>query len=413
VAEPVVARSRAQPRRSREPLEPRRSQPTVRELAARFEREYVDVYLKNGSADHYRRHLRDHILPAIGDRSFDEVTRADVKGLHARLADRPGVADYVVCVVGSLYSRIIDDWELADIRNPASGVKRFGSRRRERFLSPAERQAVLAEIEAGLRVPRGRPGHIEPFSAWAIRLLMFTGQRRDEILTLKWPMVDWQHSSIHFPDTKTGQRSVAVSREVLGLLREIHDATGNPRSGLVLRGRNGTKVSAINRTWDRIREAVGIPDVRLHDLRHSFASDALMAGVPLAIVGELLGHRQPSTTKRYAHLADHVVRDALETATQRMLDAGRPSAPQASERPFIPLSDTQWSRVAPLVGASRPRGGPPVDLRKVVDGIRWVLERKTRWHDLPATFGSPTTCWRWHKRWTEDGTWRQLSSHLP
>lgn len=180
----------------------------------------------------------------------------------------------------------------------------------------------------------------------------------------------------------------------------------------MLRGRNGTKVSAINRTWDRVREAVGIPDVRLHDLRHSFASDALMAGVPLAIVGELLGHRQPTTTKRYAHLADHVVRDALETATQRMLDAGKAST-QAGERPFVPLTDTQWSVISPLVGADRPRGGPPVDLRKEVDGVRWVLERRTRWAALPATFGSPTTCWRWHKRWTEDGTWMRLTTLLP
>ena len=127
---------------------------------------------------------------------------------------------------------------------------------------------------------------------------MLTGLRRDEILTLTWPMVDWQHACFHLPDTKTGQRSVAISGEVVALLREIHDATGNPRSGLVVRGSRGTKLSWINETWDRVRKAVGIPDVRLHDLRHSFASDALMAGVPLAIVGEMLGHKQPTTTQR-------------------------------------------------------------------------------------------------------------------
>ncbi|MCB9702772.1 MAG: tyrosine-type recombinase/integrase [Myxococcales bacterium] len=407
--EPASARRTSSPRRSREPLKSRRSQITVRDVAARFEREYIAVYLKPGSASNYRRHLQDHILPAFGDRPFDQISRADIKGLHASLSDRPALADYVVCVVGSLYSRIIDDWELADIRNPASGVRRFGSRRRERFLSPAERRAVLAELEAGLRVPPSRRGHIERFSAWAIRLLMLTGQRRDEILTLRWSMVDWQHSCIHFPDTKTGQRSVAISREVMALLREIHNATGSPKSGLVLRGRNGTKIAALNRTWSRIRERVGIPDVRLHDLRHSFASEALMAGVPLAIVGELLGHRQAATTQRYAHLADNVVRDALETATKRMLDASKADSCQPNEPHFIPLTDAQWSLVAPLVGAERHRAGPPVDLRRVVDGIRWVHERKARWHDLPAVFGTPTTCWRWHKRWSEDGTWALVS----
>ncbi|MEZ4452187.1 MAG: tyrosine-type recombinase/integrase [Nannocystaceae bacterium] len=380
----------------------------MRELVERFEREYVDAYLKPGTAANYRRILREHILPVFGDRGFEQVTRADARAIHARLADQPDLADYVICVLGSLYSRIIDDWELAEMRSPTTGVKRFGSRRRERFLSPEERQAVLAEIDAGLGVRGWRAGHIEPYSAWAIKLLMLTGQRRDEILTLEWSMVDWQHACLHFPDTKTGQRSVAVSQEVLDLLREIHDASGNPRRGLVLQGRNKTKLSNINGTWDRIRRAVGIDDVRLHDLRHSFASDALMAGVPLAIVGELLGHRQPNTTKRYAHLADHVVRDALKAATRRMLHGAASGAGASGERAFVPLSDGQWSRVSGIVGADRPRGGPPVDLRKVIDGIRWVLQRKVRWHDLPASFGTATTCWRWHKRWSEDGTWAKV-----
>ncbi|MCB9701879.1 MAG: tyrosine-type recombinase/integrase [Myxococcales bacterium] len=415
----LPASSRSTARSTVQARAPRPPHPTLTELADRFERLYIDVYLKPASAANYRRHLRSHILPALGERPFDQVSRADARALHASLADRPNVADYVVCVLGSLYTRIIDDWELADIRNPTAGLRRFGSRRRERFLSPAERRAVLAELDAGLRIPRGRPGQIEPFSAWALRLLMLTGQRRDEILSLRWAMVDWKHSCIHYPDTKTGQRSVQISRETIALLREIHEATGSPRAGLVLRGRNGGKLRCINETWDRVRQAVGIADVRLHDLRHSFASDALMAGVPLAIVGELLGHRQASTTKRYAHLADHVVRDALETATQRIVGAdqaapawGTPSATGAGDPTFSPISDAVWARIAPLVGAERPRAGPPVDLRSVIDGIRWVLDRRARWRELPPRFGTPTTAWRWHKRWSADGTWERVCGVL-
>ena len=397
-----------------EQVSPARAQShTVRVLAERFEREFISVYLKPGSAANYRRNLRDHILPVFGDRHFLEVSRSEVKALHGRLCERPGLADYVLCVIGSLYTRIIEDWELSDMRNPTAGIKRFGSRRVERFLSPEERRAVDDVLERRKKVHHGHQGYIEPFSVWGIKLLMLTGLRRNEVLTLTWPMVDWQHSCFHLPDTKTGQRTVVVSNEVIRLLREIHDATGNPRQGVVVRGRRGTKLSSLNVTWSAIREEAGIPDVRLHDLRHSFASDALMAGVPLAIVGEMLGHKQARTTMRYAHLANSVVRDALETTTSRILSAteGSVGAGQGVA-PFVPMSDAQWSRVAQIIGADRPRGGSPVDLRNVVDGVRWKLERSARWSDIPSYLGTRTTCTRWYKRWVASGAWKSVVAVL-
>ncbi|MGB1013489.1 MAG: tyrosine-type recombinase/integrase [Nannocystaceae bacterium] len=105
-------------------------------------------------------------------------------------------------------------------------------------------------------------GRIEPFSAWAIRLLMLTGLRKSEVLGLEWPMVDWQHSCFHLPETKRGQRTVLVSDEVITLLREIASAYNNPRTGLVIRGRNDTKLTGLNYTWNSLRQAAGIPDVR-------------------------------------------------------------------------------------------------------------------------------------------------------
>ena len=82
----------------------------------------------------------------------------------------------------------------------------------------------------------------------------------------------------------------------------------------------------------------------------------------------------------------------------------------SGERAFKPLRDDQWARVAGLVGAGKTRGGAPVDLRRIVDGIRWVLERGAKWREVPAGYGAPTTCWRWHKRWVEDGTWGRLEA---
>ncbi len=384
-------------------------QPTVRALSERFIKEYVDVYLRPGTAAGYRLCLKNHILPVLGDRPFDTVSRRDARALHASLSDRRGTADTALNVLGSLYTRIIDDWELSDMRNPTAKIRRFGSRRVERFLSPEERRRLETVLEDGLRIPPGKSGHLERFSVWAIRLLMLTGLRRNEILSLTWPMVNWQHSALFLPETKTGQRTVVVSREVLALLREIHEATRIP-NGLVIRGRNGNKLKSLNSTWETVRVNAGIPDVRLHDLRHSFASDALMSGVPLAVVGELLGHRQPSTTKRYAHLSNSVVREALETTTRRIVSAS--SATPTQTRSFVPLTDCQWRAIAPIVEATRKPGGRSVDLRATVDGIRWVLERKAKWRELPAEYGTPTTTWRWYKRWRERGVWAQIEDAI-
>jgi hypothetical protein len=205
----------------------------------------------------------------------------------------------------------------------------------------------------GLQIPPGRKGHLDRMGVWALQLLSLTGLRRDEIRDLTWPMVDWQHSCLNLPDTKTGQRNVPVPSQVMALLRRIHDHTGNRKEGLVVHSRTGRKLSGLNLTWKNIREAVGIPDVRLHDLRHSFASDALMGGVPLAIVGEMLGHRQPSTTKRYAHLANRVVREALEH-TAGIIVAATNTCPRAAG------GAVRAAARRPVGGDRHPRGrGPP------------------------------------------------------
>ena len=166
---------------------------TVRDLADRFVREYVDVYLKPGTAINYRKHIADHILPALGDRDFESVTRNDVQALHASLKDVKASANYVVCVVGSLYTRIIDDWVMSTMNNPNHKIRLFKLKTRERFLTPEERRHVEETLLRGLQIPSGRKGHLDRMGVWALQLLSLTGLRRDEILTLTWPMVDWQH----------------------------------------------------------------------------------------------------------------------------------------------------------------------------------------------------------------------------
>ncbi len=385
---------------------------TLRELAERFVRVHADARLKPGTAYNYRHYLASVILPALGDRDFRSVKRSEINELHAKMKDTPGAANSMLAAASSLFTWIFRELELEDLRNPAIGIEHFATKKRERFLTPEERQRVQAVIEAGLKIPASRKGHLHIASVWALDLLALTGRRRNEIVLLKWEMIDWQHSIMDLPDTKGGQLKVAVSAHVLGLLKHIHDQTGNPRSGYVLRGPRGTRLKSINRTWENIRGAAEIPDVRLHDLRHSFASDALMCGVPLAVVGEMLGHKHARTTQRYAHLANHVVRQGLEAATARIVEATRPVA-MLVPPPFERISDQKWKGIAAMVEATRGTGGGPrTDLRRIVDAVRWVLHTGAKWRDLPAELGKASTCWRWYERWCGDGTWPKIAAAL-
>ena len=199
----------------------------------------MDVYLKPGTAINYRKHIADHILPALGDRDFESVTRNDVQALHASLKNIKASANYVVCVVGSLYTRIIDDWKLSSMSNPNHKIRLFKLKTRERFLTPEERRHVEETLLRGLQIPPGRKGHLDRMGVWALQLLSLTGLRRDEILTLTWPMVDWQHGCLNLPETKTGQRNVPVPSQVMTLLkpdpRPHRQPQGRPRGPLAHR----------------------------------------------------------------------------------------------------------------------------------------------------------------------------------
>jgi integrase/transposase len=417
-------------------VEPARSQiETLRSLAERFIRVHVDVRLKPGTAERYRQNIRDVILPykeiedkptednetagkptedkpTFGERDFRSIKRSEINALHASLSKTPAAANSVLGTISSMFTWIYEDRELPDLRNPAFGIERFPLKKRERFLTPEERQRVQAVIDAGLKIPAGRKGHLHISTVWAFDLLGLTGRRRNEIVLLKWEMVNWQHAFLDLPDTKGGQLKIQVSKHVLGLLKYIHDQTGNPRTGYVLRGPKGTRIKSINRSWENVRAAAGIPDVRLHDLRHSFASDALMCGVPLAVVGAMLGHKHDRTTQRYAHLANDVVRDGLEAATDRIVGATR-AVVMLEPPPFERLTDREWKRIAAIVEATRGTcGGKRTDLRRAVDAIRWVLHNGAKWREMPKDLGRATTCWRWYERWCGNGTWTRITAAL-
>ena len=193
---------------------------------------------------------------------------------------------------------------------PTRHVRQYRDTSRERFLAPEEYRHLgdtLKRLEA--------EGSMMPSAVAAIRLLMLTGCRSDEILTLQWDDVDRTSRVLRLRDSKTGPRMVPLTRPVLKVLDGIERVEGVP---WVLRGaKDGSRLACLSHHWRRIRQETGLHDVRVHDLRHSYASRALALGEGLPAIGWLLGHVRVSTTAKYAHL----VRDAERTAAIRTGDS--------------------------------------------------------------------------------------------
>ena len=217
-------------------------------------------------------------------------------------------ANEAVAVLSRMLNRA-EAWGLVPPgANPCRHVARYRRRRRERFLTEPEFRRigrVLAALEAEGRVP-------VPAAA-ALRLLMLTGCRCNEILTLRWDDVRPGAREIRLRDSKTGPRVVALSPAAGRVLAALPRDAGNP---WVIAGRRpGTRLRHLGYYWHRVREPAGLDDVRLHDLRHSFASRALALGESLPMIGKLLGHSKLQTTARYAHLArDSIMESAARVA---------------------------------------------------------------------------------------------------
>ncbi len=292
--------------RGEDPAEERdqaRKAATVAELAQRYLTEYLGPKRKASTLREFRRTIERDILPRLGKRRVSDLTLADVDRLHQALKDSPVQANRTVTILSSMLARA-ERWGLRPLgSNPCKFVERFKESKRERFLSPAE----LGRLGEALRESEGKE---HPSALLAIRLLTLTGMRRGEVMNLRWDQVDFRNRLLLLADSKTGRKAVPVGAPALKLLSEAERAEGNP---FVCYGtRPGAPFVGLQKVWERVRKLAGLEDVRLHDLRHSFASVGAAAGFGLFVIGKVLGHSQTSTTQRYAHLAEDPVRDASE-----------------------------------------------------------------------------------------------------
>ena len=283
--------------------------PTVSDLAERYQREYVAMRCKPLTISHYRIMLRKHIVPALGERLVADVEYKDILAFHNSLHHMPTVANRAADILVKMFN-LSDAWGWRPSgTNPARGVPRFRVEKHERFLTREE----LFRLGQALRAaPAERLASTH--AAAAIRLLVLTGCRRNEILGLRWDDLNFDTSQMRLPDTKTGTRMAPLTPAVARVLSGLSRTPNNP---WVFPGRKkGTRRVNLNDSWDRVRRHAELDDVRLHDLRHTFASRALALGEGLPMIGDLLGHRMVTTTARYAHLA----RDSVREATAKVGD---------------------------------------------------------------------------------------------
>ena len=294
-----------------EPLDADALPPTVADLAERYLREYVDVHNKPATAAHYRIMLGKHIVPALGALVVAEVERKDILALQYGLRDKPTVANRAVDMLVKMFN-LAELWEMRPAgRNPCKAVRRYKVElHKERFLTPKE----LAPARPDARCGTGRAAGVAP-----------RGRRDSSSDPDRMPTQRDSRTAVDGCELRRGRALAGrfqdgarivplppAAADVLAVLPRIPD---NP---WVFPGKKrGTHQSNINDSWDRIRRRAGLDGVRLHDLRHTFASRALALGEGLPMIGELLGHRRVNTTARYAHLA----RESVRASTARVAES--------------------------------------------------------------------------------------------
>ena len=306
--------------------------------------ELADMYLKDGPAakpnkkesswQTDRSNIERHTKPMLGDRPVRKLTQAEIakfqtdvaagrnradvrtkKRGRAIVSGGPGAASRALAVLGAMLQFGVDRKLIPT--NPAKGVPLIKLQRRERFLSEAE-VARLADAISGME----STGDLPRTSAAAIRLLLLTGCRKGEILSLKWDWVDIERGVLRLPDSKTGAKTVPLGSAALAIIAELPRKT----EFVLPAGKGDGHFAGLQKDWERVRDKAGLRGLRIHDMRHSFASFAVADGISLFVTGKVLGHRQARTTEGYSHLADDPLKQAAEQTSRRIARAMSKSA---------------------------------------------------------------------------------------
>jgi integrase len=312
---------------------------TVAELAKVFLADHVELKRKAKTLADYRQYLEGVVIPKLGMCKVDKVTTADIARLHNRMQARPYAANKVLSILASMFAFAERRKIIRVGSNPVRGIERYPERSRERYLTTmelarlgeairdAETSGIVWEIDSKKPTAKHAPKEenrrvkIGPHAAAAIRLLIFTGARLREILHLKWEHVDFERGTFLVPDSKTGKKYLVLNAPSLAVLSKLSRVGSYVIAGDSAGQKDEKPRADLARPWRAVSKSAGMSDLRIHDLRHTYASIGAGAGLGLPVIGKLLGHNQSSTTQRYAHLDADPVRRASENIGGRIAAA--------------------------------------------------------------------------------------------
>jgi integrase len=304
-------------------LKQSRAAPTVRDLADRFLSDYVPRKRISTQRD-YKRQIAVNILPAIGNLKVDAVTFADMDRLHRAMSERASTQANRTIAVASKMFTMAKNWSMRSGDNPCKGVERNHENKRK----------VYATLEELTRIAVVLDGLEDQGAANAIRLMLLTGARRGETLNTQWSDIHFKTKTWTKPASTTNQKGehiLPLSAAALALLKDMHEAA--PANGGYLfpppRGKTEHRLD-LDDAWAIVRKTANVPHLRLHDLRHTYASVLVSVGLSLPVIGALLGHTTAQTTHRYAHLFDDPLRAATERASA--IITGVPAAAVPAKR---------------------------------------------------------------------------------
>jgi integrase len=326
-----AARARAKEIRRRLPdgydplsiIEAERGAKTVAGMCQRFVEDHLPNLRPKTAAD-YRSMIEREILPAIGKLKLVDVKPDDIDGLHRKMSRghgehraRPYRANRVAALLSKMFGLAVHRWQWLSA-NPVRGLQRNHEAKRERYLVNGE----LQRLSEALAV------HEDRQAANIVRMLLLTGSRRGEVFAMRWADLNLTDGTWTKPASTTKQKKThtaplsAPARQLLSELRESAEANAE----YVFPGRWGGHRTEVRRAWRELCGAANIKGVRLHDIRHSFASQLVSSGFSLVVVSELLGHSSTVTSARYSHLFDSVARQAAERVGAVIVGNGKPSA---------------------------------------------------------------------------------------
>lgn len=299
---------------------------SVGALWAKYLQDHAQISKKPRSVAEDQALARDYILPQFGRVAVEDLTRADVSRWHASLGEKPIRANRALALLRSMMAKAELWGYRSEGTNPASKIPNNKERPRARWLSRNEFKRLEKALSAF-----DQAGGCPPSATALIRLLALTGMRLGEARGLRWNEVDFRHKTLRLHDSKTGAKTVPLTPESMAILKSLGPPGNNT---FVFVGKSGNShINGIQKIWQRVRRHAGLVDVRLHDLRHSYASVAAQSGVSLQVIGKMLGHRNVSTTQRYAHLSMNPVLEASQRTARDIAKAMTPKAKRKSRNP--------------------------------------------------------------------------------